>query len=372
MSVKITKDQIKDMYATFKQLSDSYSEKDSSLSDAKWLSRQYKIAFPNLSENEAEELGNMTINGVKRFDVTLKEALEAASEGKNKEQWFSEKMSQEFEGMDISEVGGMVHTADSALLQGTQIMAEGEPIQIDGEVLNVDSMENAALPIVSDVNDRQWNKFTVKEALSHLGQSASFMGLQTMNNSSVLDFTADAVGDLADSNGNFKALIENGDMEQLKTLLTATIKICADNKRFSIIPESTSVDTIANIAAHGVEYISTLSKFSNGEITMIQAMDYVGLSGVSLLYNLLSEEGIRNISTALLSQIPIIGPVLGNIVGGIVSITMGKKFHEKIHTAVQKIEVTVRAAVNNAWNKIKAAGQKIKEKVKDFCQWLFA
>ena len=44
-----------------------------------------------------------------------------------------------------------------------------------------------------------------------------------------------------------------------------------------------SVDTIANVTSHGVEYISTLSKFYAGEITMMQALDHVGLSGVSLL-----------------------------------------------------------------------------------------
>ena len=42
---EITKEQIKDMYAMLKRLFDSYSEKESNLSDADWLARQYQIAF---------------------------------------------------------------------------------------------------------------------------------------------------------------------------------------------------------------------------------------------------------------------------------------------------------------------------------------
>lgn len=369
---QITKDQIKGMCATLKQLSDSYSRKENGLSDSEWLAKQYKAAFPNLSDKEAAELGNSTINGVKRFDETLKDAMDAAAAGKNREQWFSEKMSGELAGMDLSEAGERINALDGALLLGNQQMAEGTPIQVEREVISVAMPEVHEQPIATDSASGQWNTFTVKEALSHLGQGAALMGLQTMNHTESLDFVVEAAGETSDSGDGLKTLIEDGNIAQVKTLLTAALKIGADNKMLPIIPKHASVDTIANIASHGVEYISTMSKFSAGEITMMQAMNHVGLSGLSLLSNICSAEGIRNISTALLSQIPIIGPVLGNVVGGIIAASIGNKFHEKIRSTMQKVENTVRSAVNTAWNTIKTTGQKIKEKVKNFCQWLFA
>lgn len=371
-TIKVTKEQIRDVYKTLKRLSDSYSEKETSLSDAEWLASQYKNAFPSLSEREAAELGNATVNGVKRFNATLEEAAGAASEGKSREQWFSEKMSQELEGMDTAEAGKCVQALDSALFAGNQLMAEETPVRSEGDSIAVAVPDVEALSDSSDADSGQWNAFTVKEALLHLGQGASLVGLQTMNHTEGLDFAADAVGDIAESNGSLKAMIESGNTEQVKSLLTAALKIGADSDWLPIIPKTTPVDTIANVASHGVEYISALSQFSSGKITMLQAMDHVGLSGVSLLHNLCSAEGIGNISAALLSKIPVIGPILGNVVGGIISVTVGKKYHEKIQTAVKKVETKVRSAVNNAWNAVKRTGQKIKSKVKNAVSRLFS
>lgn len=368
----ISKDQIRDIYGTLKDLSDSYKEKDANMSDAGWLTEQYKSFFPSLSDQEAEELGAATINGVRRFDTALKEAMEAASAGKSKEQWFSEKMAGEIKGIDINEAGECIHALDSALLSGNQHLMDQEPIQIQNEGISVSLPESQDAVRTVEDNDRQWNTFTVKETLSHLGQSAALVGLQTMNHPESLSFAADSVDDLADSSGALKELIENGDIEQVKTLLTAALKIGADSNKLPFLSKAASVDTIAGVASHGVEYISTLSKFSDGKITMMQAMEHMGLSGVSLLYNLCSVEGIRSVSTALLSQIPIVGPVLGNVVGGLISVALGTEFHEKVKQTVQKVETKVRTVVNNAWNTIKSVGQKIKNKVKNFCSWLFS
>lgn len=369
---QVTKNQIRSLFDSFKCLSDSYREKDSSLSDAEWLAEQYKAALPTLSDKEAEVLGNSTVNGVNRFNMTLKEAMTAAADGKNREQWFSEKMSHEIAEMDIVEAGDCVHVIDAALLTGNRQMAEGVPVQAEENAFSVAIPQMEETYSEGGAVSSQWNPFTIKETLSHIGQGAALMGLQTMNNTESLDFVADALENMGGSDEILRTLVESGDTQQLKTLLTAVLKIGVDKGVLPLIPKSASVDTIAGITSHGVEYISALAQFSSGKITMMQAMDHMGISGVSLLYNLCSAEGIRNISTALLSQIPVVGPILGNVVGGIISATIGKKYHEKMRATIQKVENTVRSAVNAAWNKIKTTGQKIKEKVKSFCNWLFA
>lgn len=371
-TIKISKSQIREVYTTLKNLSDSYKNKSAAQSDSEWLADQYKTFFPSLSDKEAAQLGNATVSGVQRFDHTLQDAIASAATGKSKEQWFTEKMSQEISGMDASEAGEYIHSIDSALLSGNQHLIENAPVEVDENDVTLHMPDLAETDSSSESTSTGWNPFTVKDALIHVGQGAALVGLQTMNQTGSLQFAADAVGDMSESAQSLKDLIESGDTEQVKTLLTAALKIGADSNALPFISSAASVDTIANVASHGVEYISTLSKFSAGEITMMQALDHVGLSGVSLLYNLCSVNGIRTISTALLSQIPLIGPVLGNIVGGIISITLGKKFHEKVKETIKKVETKVRTVVNNAWNTIKSIGRTIKNKVKNFCNWLFS
>lgn len=369
-SIKISKSQIQDVYQTLKSLSDSYVKKEPDLSDAEWLSSQYRSYFPSLSEKEAMELGNATLNGVHRFNHILNEAMESAATGKSKEQWFAEKMGQELRDIEISEAGEQIHILDSALLKGNQVMIEESPVQVLNENLLIDYPQ---FPESSSVSRDQWNTFTLKDTLLHMGQNAALAGLHTMNQSQSFHFTSEALlEDGTDSCNSLKSLIENGDIEQVKNLLTAAIKIGIDNNKLPFLSKYASVDTIASIASNGVEYASTLSRFAAGKITFMQAMEHVGLSGVSLLYNICSVNGIRSISTALLSQIPIIGPVVGNIVGGIISVTLGRQLHEKLKQTVHKIETTVRTTIQRAWNTVKSFGQKIKNKVKNFCSWLFA
>ena len=369
-TITFSKQQAKAFYHTLKDLATSYQEKDPDTSDRAWLTGQYQQFLPQLSEKEADSLSAATLNGIHRFDSVLKEVSDWTASGKSKEQWFAEKMGTTLEDMEISEAGDCVQALDSALFYGNYHMAENNPVVADEEKLTVQMPEPPELE--EDSKESHWNPFMVKELLTHLGQGAALTGIQTFNQSQVLDFAAESVVSDLDDASNLRDLIESGNTEQIKALLTAALKIGSTTHKLPFLSSAASVDTLAGIASHGVEYASTLSRFSAGKITLIQAMEHVGLSGVSLLYNLCSVEGIRNISTALLSQIPIVGPVLGTVVGGLISVTLGKNIHEKVRSAVKKVENTVRSAVNTAWTKVKSFGQKVKSKVKSFFQRLFA
>lgn len=369
---KISKEQIRNLYTTLKDLSDSYAEKDESLSNEQWLSEQYQTAFPSLSADEASVLSRSTIHGVEHFNTTLNDAIHATASGKSKEQWFAEKMSGQIQGMDIQKAGQILHSLDSALLAGNQQMIEGSPIVVDNDEITVIPAEIMDDSEEIESSDNSWNPFTVKTVLSHIGQGAALVGLQTMNHASNMAFSADTVKDLAFGSTSLKAMIENGETDQVKTPLTAAIKIGLDNNKLPFLPKAVPVESIASMASNGVEYISTLSQFSSGKLTLTQAMNHIGLSNLVNLFNIFSARGIAGISKMLVAQIPIVGPVLSNIVGGIVEITLGQKFQEKVHTAVQKVEQTVRKAVRNTWEAVTSVVQKIKNKVKGFCSWLFS
>lgn len=364
-NINISKAQIRDIYTTLKNLSDSYQNKESSQSDAAWISQQYQIYFPQLTTEEATQLGENTIAAIQQFDRTLKEVMDAATSGKNKEQWFYEKMKQELNEMELSEAGIYAHALDSALLQGNQCLINHDPVQIDEEHLTIYMPDD--IEVIEESNPEDWNAFTVKDVIMHAGQNAILTGLQTVNQPDSFQFAADAIEDISDSAESLKKLIENRDTEQLKALLTTALKININNQHFPFLSTTVPIDTIANIASNGVEYISTLSMLSNGQLTMMQALEHTGLSGISLLYNLCSFQGIKTLNTVFLSQVPIVGPILGGIIGGIFSRTLEKKKHEKIKEIAHKVADKAKTVVRNTWEKVKSVGRSIGNKVRSVC-----
>ena len=190
-TITFSKQQAKAFYHTLKDLATSYQEKDPDTSDRAWLTGQYQQFLPQLSEKEADSLSAATLNGIHRFDSVLKEVSDWTASGKSKEQWFAEKMGTTLEDMEISEAGDCVQALDSALFYGNYHMAENNPVVADEEKLTVQMPEPPELE--EDSKESHWNPFMVKELLTHLGQGAALTGLQTFNQSQVLDFAAASV-----------------------------------------------------------------------------------------------------------------------------------------------------------------------------------
>jgi len=365
-----TKEQIQGMFTNFKDMASSYQEKPANISDQDWLSEQYKSAFPDLSKKEADALSSATFHGVSRFQDTLQEVSAAAASGKSKEQWFAEKTGKDLQHMDLNACGETLQSVDQALLAGNNQMLANDTVQVVGDDLVISTPEQPE-EAPSDTTD--WNSFTIKDTLLNIGQNAALMGLQTMGQSKTFDFTSDAIRGLATDSGQPITVFSDPDKtEQLKALLAASIKIGAGSGKLPILPKSLSADTAATMASHAVEYYSALSQFSNGKLTLMQAMDRVGMSGVSFIYNIFNGEGLTNLGRMLIAHIPVVGPVLSNVLAPVISMFVNKTLHETLQKTLHKVENTVRTAVNNAWNKVKAVGRKIKNAVKSFCSWLFA
>ena len=367
----VSKDSIKNLAVTLKELSSSYQMKDSSVSDEQWLSEQYRAAFSFLSEKEVAELGRMTVNGVQRFQSTLNDVMEATASGKSREQWFAEKASSQIESFTSGETANQLRVLDQALITENDSMLKDVAVEIDGDEIVV-KYSDPELGI-NDESAGEENPFLLKNTLLNIGQNAVVAGLQTMNRPEITDFTTDALQEVCqEPDDGLKRLAGETGAERLKTLLTAAIKIAVETGKMPILPKVISVDTIANLASHGVEYYTTLSKFSEGKLTLMQAMDHVGLSGVAMLYNIFSSEGIKNASMALLSRIPIIGPVLGSVLGTVISVAIDRNMYVVIREALQRAQERVQSAVQSVWEKVKETGKKIKNTVKNFCSWLFA
>lgn len=368
MQNKIEKGQIKNIYLTFRDLEKSYQKKSQSLSEQDWLAKKYQVYLFGLSEDEALELAKSTLEGVGRFQQIFKEISMSAASGKSKEQWFVESMEENLQGIDINEAGNQLKTLDQALIVGNNQIMNENIISIDDNSMEIKIPQ---MNLKNEVEEESWNRFTVKDTLLNIAQNAALMGLQTMNDDKSFNFTSDAleavsVEELFSSNE-----VCHGN-EHIKALLAAAIKINSGAEKLSFWPETIPMDIVTSLASHGVEYYAAMSDFSLGKKTLMQTMEHVEMSAISALYSIFSAKGIKNISMALLSQIPIVGPVLGNIIGSVVSIAIDRKLHEKIKNTLYKVKQTVQAATHTVWEKIKATGRKIKDKVKSFCSWLLA
>lgn len=366
MQNKIEKGQIKNIYLTFRDLEKSYQKKPQSLSVQDWLAKKYQVYLFGLPENEAVELAKLTLNGVDRFQQNLKEIMASAALGKSKEQWFVEAMERDLQGIDINEAGNQLKILDQALIIGNNQIINEDIVSIDDSSMEI---EMPQVNLKNETVEESWNHFTVKDTLLNIAQNATLMGLQTVADDKSFDFTSDALKAVPVEELFSPDEISHGN-EHIKALLAAAIKINSGTEKLSLWPESVPMDVVTALASHGVEYYTAMSDFSLGKKTLMQTMEHMGMSGISAFYSIFSARGIKNISTVLFSHIPIIGPVLGNIVGSVVSIAVDRKLHEKIRNMLHKVKQTVQAAVHTTWEKIKATGRKIKDKVKSFCDWL--
>lgn len=71
-------------------------------------------------------------------------------------------------------------------------------------------------------------------------------------------------------------------------------------------------------------------------------------------------------------MIPVVGPTLGNIVGSILTAGANRGFREKVTLMTDRVKAAAESAVKTIWSSIKSTGQKIKNTMKNFCDFLFS
>ena len=111
----ITESEAIEIKNVLKRFMQSYADKDSETSEKTWLAKQFKTELPHLSDAEAENMSNEVLESISEFDDNLASLDEACAKGINKEDWFSNKISEAASGMSVVDYGNYLNNIDTAI-----------------------------------------------------------------------------------------------------------------------------------------------------------------------------------------------------------------------------------------------------------------
>lgn len=118
----LSEEEAKEVGKIIRRFTESYLQKEESVSDKVWLKNKFKEELPSLSDEEAEKLSEDTINTISEFDTNLKSINDSCDNGVSKESWFQKKVEEASIGMSINDYGNYLNSIDTAITNGNAQM----------------------------------------------------------------------------------------------------------------------------------------------------------------------------------------------------------------------------------------------------------
>lgn len=112
----------KEFYKVLKRFTESYLNKEDSVSDFIWLKEMFKKELPHLSDEEADKLSSETVDSIKEFDSNMESISKVCNSGISKENWFANKVAEASTGMAINDYGNSLKNIDTVITNGNAQM----------------------------------------------------------------------------------------------------------------------------------------------------------------------------------------------------------------------------------------------------------
>lgn len=186
----------------------------------------------------------------------------------------------------------------------------------------------------AQIHKEDWNYFKTKELTMNIAKNASLAGIQSAAISSGFDIAKSIMdGEKIEADEVvYKALVTGAD-SGIKAATAGALHVGVQKGIISVIPKSTPIGVLTNVACIGIENLKIMGQVVNSEISSVEAIDKIGLTSLSMIYGLSwAAKG-----AATLSWVPVVGPVLGGLIGGTVGYIAGSKFGESVYKTSKKI-----------------------------------
>lgn len=233
----------------------SYSHKDASVSDKKWLKTQLKEEMPELSEEEAEELSIEAIDAVAEFDENIRSVNTSVESGISKEGWLTRKITESSVGVAVNDYGNYIQNIDNAVnMANTQMLRTitnidgniSQSFNLDGFIAEQHHVNTFNMQSVLD-GGKYYAKVCTPESGQTYGLNSFDVVIKDQSSKTVhqyqMKFGKDAEATIA--------LIKNGNYNNQR-IVVAPEQLDAVRKAF---PGKTIVSSIG-----GTESVKTLSK----------------------------------------------------------------------------------------------------------------
>lgn len=211
------------------------------------------------------------------------------------------------------------------------------------------------------IRKEDWNHFEIKELSRNIAKNAGRAGLQAAAITTGFDMAQKVMnGEKVEVDETIELALRTGADATIKAGVTGAVKVGVEKGIVKAIPKGTPASIIANVVCVGIEDIKIMGKVASGELTMVEALDQMGRTTLSMVYGLGGAEVGSIVGAAALSWIPIVGPIVGGLVGGTVGYMAGSKYGEAVHKVCKKVSTKAKKVVSKAWEGTKRVARGIK------------
>jgi primosomal protein N'' len=327
----------------------SYAERDKSVEFSVWLAERLQKEMPALSEEAAKNLCADITKGIAEYDQTLASLNNAIKEeGLSKEEWLSERIGEVVADMPADVAGNALSQIECELdRSNTQLMRN-----IDSEVIDAEFTE---------VENTDWNSYSVKQKILDVGQQAVLSGLSLSANlikenlESGEPVTSDAIGQALQDG------LETARCE-VKAVVAGAVKTAAESGLSDFLPEGTPTETICDMAGAAVETTCALYDAATGKGSMTDAIDIAERASVAMAYRV-GMLKLKSVVAGAAAAIPVIGPAVSAISFALLTKLENSTFARETVNAVCDMAKSVRNRIKqgakNLWNRIKSKASEV-------------
>ena len=176
-----------------------------------------------------------------------------------------------------------------------------------------------------------------------------------------------------EEDGNYSEYIEqalkNTAEDEVKKLSAGALVTLVRQDKIPVIPASTPVRVVTQLACLGVDNAKTMFKIAKKEISMTEGLQIITRNTVATVFGILSDSSGKLDISKVVQRIPIIGKPLKAVVkvsNSLLNLVATPEVKEKIKVVQQRIVPIAREFTQNFVNRAVSTVKSVVTRVKNF------
>lgn len=341
----------------------SYIDNQNSCTVNEWLNNYLSEQLSDKSKEEISNITNTIVNTVVLHNETIVSMHDAIESGKSIETWF-QKETVSSENSAGQQAYNLVEVHEALTTVSNQYSEPDEQQEVvDIEVISPEEWE-----------DRNWNKYRMKDLVSETVQQAGEVALKTTASDLYEKVTEYGFQTVLTDKELVKESVINGTSNGLKVATAGAMEIAEARGILSVNESDT--ESRSFIVSMAVENVKTLGKVAKGEIGLAEGLSEIKNTSVATLAAIVKTK-VSAIGSKIGSKIgatvgTVFGPVgtaVGSFVGGVVGKMTGTTVGSKIVETAKRVGSAAKSVVSKVTSTVRSVGSKIKSGLKKLFSW---
>ncbi|MCH5268527.1 MAG: hypothetical protein J1E62_09305 [Lachnospiraceae bacterium] len=306
-----------------------------------FLAKKLSEKISGISSGEIETISQEIKEEINAYEAGKQEIQQAVDTGVSKEEWLSEKLMEETEGLSPEDQVDVLGSIHSGLMNSLGIEEEQ----------SAEQTEDAPLE----------NNMIAKS----IGNLVAGRVMQILGDESEIESE-----DIPVEKCEFveEALKNNSDAE-LKTLASGALVTLHRLGKLPMIPQTVPVKALTNIACFAVDHAKTICQIARKEISLTEGLSRIARDSFSAMYRIMLGKNGKLTMAGIVDAMPILEKpmaLVNKISKGITNLLGEEKIQEKIEVVRERIVPVAQSFVREFVQTSISVVQSVASKIKNF------